>query len=131
MRLSRWLLVIALGVMALTLAACAVKLAPVNGEYGESIRYAPRRPITFPDFTLEYTGQHRVITPRYARGFLYHDFRLTQGAQTETVSWTDGTGVLGPIDFTFDGKPYTLEISQWDTIGPVEFGTVVVDRSGS
>lgn len=131
MQRSGWLVLIVLGLVSLWVAACSVVLAPAQAEYGQPIRYMTGHAMEFPDMTMTYVGQHRVYPPQYARGFLYHDFRATQGDLEQIVSWSDGTGLLGPIDFTFGDQPYTLEITQWDTLGPVEFGTMIVQRTGS
>ena len=88
--------------------------------------------LLYPDFTLKYVGQHRTQTPSYPRGFLYYDFQVKHGEQEQIVSWTSGTGVIGPVDFEFDGAPYTLELTRRDAFGPVDYVNLVVrsDRRG-
>lgn len=112
----------------LVLGACTLAVGYTDGEYGKKLSYMTGRTIILPDFSIEYVGDHRVATPQYPRGFLYRDFQVKHGDRAETVSWTDGTGVLGPIEFTFNGAGYTLELANPQTVGTVGYGTMIVEK---
>ncbi len=90
--------------------------------------FAPGSAVQYPDFSLEYVGQHRVIPEQYPRGFLYYDFRVSHGDVMQDVAWTDGTGEIGPVDFTFDGAAYTLEVTDRNGMEPFTAGRVVVKK---
>lgn len=86
-------------------------LLPVSAaDYGEKVRFAPGRPLKFPDCELVFTGTRTVSTPQYPRGFLFYDFEARAGGKTQKVSWTSGTGVIDPADFQVDGKKFVLEL---------------------
>jgi hypothetical protein len=125
----RWLLLLVL-VSVLSLAAgCAAFFVPAQADYGEEIPFAPGRIVQYPDFALEYVGQHRVTSDVYPRGFLYYDFLVSRDGMVQDVAWTDGTGEIGPVNFTFDGVAYTLEVTDRDGMGPFTAGQVVVKEA--
>ena len=116
----RWLLLLVL-VSGLSLAAgCAAFFVPAQADYGEEVAFAPGRAVQYPDFALEYVGQHRVTSDVYPRGFLYYDFLVSRDGMVQDVAWTDGTGEIGPVDFTFDGVAYTREMDE-ETEAPALF----------
>ena len=125
----RWLLLLVL-VSVLSLATgCAAFFVPAQADYGAEIPFAPGRAVQYPDFALEYVGQHRVIPEQYPRGFLYYDFRVNRDDLVQDVAWTDGTGEIGPVDFTFDGVAYTLEVTDRSGMEPFTAGQVVVRKA--
>lgn len=83
---------------------------PPPAPYGAEVE-APRKvPIHFADFDLTYLGERTVPVPVYARGyFVYHDFRVTHGAESFDISWTSGTGAIAPLRFTVAGRRFLLE----------------------
>jgi len=90
--------------------ACAPARGPRAAAYGVKVGFRAGMPIAFPDLTLTYLGKRRVESQVYPRGFLYHDFRAERGSETVAVSWTSGTGVIEPADFTIGGRAYALEL---------------------
>ena len=64
-------------------------------SYGTRVRYEAGKKIEFPDFTIEFVGERRQSSTNYPRGFLYYDFKVSQGKTDKTVSWTAGTGDIG------------------------------------
>jgi hypothetical protein len=128
MRTQGLLLLLFLAVACISMGACTLAVGSTDGQYGEALQYMSGRTINLPDFSIEYIGEHRVYPPQYQRGFLYHDFQVKSGSVAQTVSWTDGTGELGPIDFEFSGTPYTLELTERQTIGSIGYGTLIVEK---
>ena len=48
----------------------------------------------------------------FPRGFLYSDFKATAGGRAKDVSWSSGTGDVGPVFFEVGGKKFVLELSR-------------------
>ncbi len=82
-----------------------------TGAYGKPVKYALNMEIKYPAFTVRFIGTRRESSTAYPRGFLYHDFEvLSRMGNKVHVSWTSGTGVLGPNEFSVDGRKYFLEL---------------------
>ena len=86
-----------------------------------------RRPRT--DLTIDYVGERRKSVPVYPRGFLYYDFKISKGKAEKLVSWTTGTGLIGPMDFEIDGKHYQLELRHSDKLGKLKENELVIWRA--
>lgn len=56
----------------------------------------------------------------------FEDFRVSRGNQSITVSWSSGTGLLGPQDFEFGGRKFELELRHHDKLGWLKEDEVVV-----
>jgi len=82
---------------------------PSPAAYGDKRSCSKGQHLAFPDFTIEFVGTRRVTFPQYPRGFLYYDFNVSHGSQKQTISWTGGTGLIGPMEFQVNGKKYVLE----------------------
>lgn len=81
------------------------------GVYGRPVPYALHQAVQYPDFSVRFLGTRREVISVYPRGFLYYDFEIFSRAQEKTtVSWTSGTGSLGPHAFEVDGKGFFLEL---------------------
>ncbi len=98
-------------------------------DYGAKASFKKDAPIAFPDFVLTYLGERHVATARYPRGFTYYDFRVSNVTGTQTVSWTAGTGDIGPAVFQLGTKQFWLELSRSDKLGPLKAGEVVVSHA--
>jgi hypothetical protein len=125
----RWLLLLVLVAVLSLAAGCAAFFVPTQADYGAEIPFAPGRTVQYPDFALEYIGQHRVTSDAYPRGFLYYDFLVSRDGVVQDVAWTDGTGEIGPVDFTFDGAAYALEVTDRSGMEPFTAGRVVVKEA--
>ena len=97
-----------------------------KASYGTRVKYASGKKIEFPDFTIEYVGEHRTTTPVYPRGFLYYDFKVSKGKTEKTVSWTSGTGLIGPVQFEIGGKNYQLELRHSNKLGNLNDNELVI-----
>src|SRR5689334_8085367 len=78
-------------------------------SYGEKIAFTKGVALSLPDFTLEYVGQHRTSSEKYPRGFLIYDFKARVRNVEKSISWSNGTGEIAPLDFEIDGKHFLLE----------------------
>lgn len=97
-----------------------------KAAYGTRVKYASGHKIEFPDFTITYAGERRQSSPTYPRGFLYYDFKVSSGKVEKTVSWTAGTGDIGPVDFEIGGKRYSLELRHSDKLGKLKENELVI-----
>lgn len=104
------MLVIAITIF--TLFGCSMKSGDVN--YNSVVSFSKGEKIKFPDFVLEYQGE-RNEKKEFPNGnslnFKFHDFSLTNGSQQKTISWSSGTGDIGPVQFEFESKSYAIEMS--------------------
>ena len=98
-------------------------------NYGAKITFRKAAPVAFPDFVLTYIGERKVASEKFPRGFLYHDFRVATAQGTQTVSWSLGTGDIGPTHFKAAGKNFALELSRSDKLGRLREGEVVISRA--
>ncbi len=79
-------------------------------DYGKKVSFSKGAALVFPDCDLTFTGTRTVASPVYPRGFLFYDFAVKSGGKTGTVSWTSGTGEIGPQVFELNGKRFVLEL---------------------
>ena len=90
------------------------------------MKYKAGQKIQFPDFTVAYLGERRQSSPMYPRGFLYYDFKVSSRKTENMVSWTAGTGDIGPVAFEVDGKRYQLELRRSDKLGKLNDNELVI-----
>jgi hypothetical protein len=98
-------------------------------DYGTKTTFKKAVPVTFPDFVLTYVGERKVASEKFPRGFVYHDFRIAAVPGTQTVSWSSGTGDIGPALFKVGGKNFALELSRSDKLGRLREDEVVISRA--
>jgi hypothetical protein len=108
------------------LVGCKATASPSVQSYGVKVSYAQGQPLEFPDFSLEFLGQRKEADPNFSRGFLFYDFRVSRGSQVQTISWSSGTGDIGPTRFDVAGQPYLLERVYSDTLGWLEEDEMVI-----
>ena len=98
-------------------------------RYGKKIKYAQGQPLTFPDFTLEFMGiTESPPSEVYPRSMYSYDFMVSQGSQTQMISWSSGTGDNGPTLFELDGNRYALELAMSDKLGSLKENELVLWR---
>lgn len=95
-------------------------------EYGVKIIYTQNQSLQFPDFTLEYMGERHEDSPVFKPGFTFYDFKVKSSAGEQIVSWSSGTGDIGPAVFEVAGQPYLLERAHSDKLGWLEDNEVVI-----
>ena len=98
-------------------------------DFGAKVEFKKDAPVSFADFVLTYLGERHVSSDRFPRGFTYHDFRVVAASGTQTVSWSSGTGDIGPAPFRVATKQFTLELSRSDKLGPLKTGELVINRA--
>lgn len=115
-------------VLLTTLLGCCVSACAEAGvaPYGAKVAFQQDRPIQFRDFALTYLGERRVGSKVYPRGFLYYDFRVVSGSEKAEVSWTSGTGEIGPQRFAANGKLFLLELRFSESLGRLAPNELVV-----
>jgi hypothetical protein len=87
-------------------------LTAQGADYGVKTRFAENKPLRFPDCELTFTGPRKVSSPAFSRGMVFYDFTVSAGGETKTVSWSSGTGDIGPALFEAGGKRFVLELSR-------------------
>ncbi len=112
--------------MLATLFNCRASGNPKLAAYGAITKYEPDKVIEFPDFTLEFTGERRVSSPPYPRGFLYYDFKIKTASEEKVISWTAGTGEIAPTEFEIAGKTFLLERARADKLGRLQDNELVI-----
>ena len=103
-----------------------------TAKFGEKIKFTKDAPIHFEDFSLTYNGERRVISdlangsnPSF-REFVFYDFKVQTEKEEKTVSWSSGTGDIGPAAFEIGGKKYELELRVSDKLGKLAAAELVV-----
>jgi hypothetical protein len=81
-----------------------------KAEYGKKVKYELNKTIEFPDFTLKFKGTTKKIDYDNTKlEFGYYNFEVTSENKSQKIDWSSGTGIIGPIGFTVDGKKFMLE----------------------
>ena len=84
-------------------------------KYGEKVSYSSGQELKFPDFTIKFTGKREVKYPNE-----------NSNLSMTKVSWSSGTGDIGPAFFEIGGGNYVLELSQSDLLKSLEEGFLVI-----
>jgi hypothetical protein len=98
------------------------------GDFGARVPYRKDTPIQFTGFTLTYVGERRVVPEKYPRGMIVYDFRVVGAQGAQTVSWSAGTGDIGPAVFHVGNEQFALELKSSDKLGVLKEGELVVSR---
>jgi hypothetical protein len=109
-------------------SASIQKADPQMGDYpyGKVIDYLDGKVKKLPDISIRFLGERREPSPAYTHGFIYEDFEVQKGAETQKVSWTAGTGDIGPAFFDAGGQQYALDLAQSDIYGNMKPGEMIV-----
>jgi len=99
---------------------------PDGAAYGARVKFSVGRTLHFPDFDLTYVGKRHVTPPQYPRGWWIHDFKVRAKSGEQTVSWSAGTGDIGPTRFKVNGTDFQIELSRSDNLGVLREDEVVV-----
>jgi hypothetical protein len=106
--------------------SCGDGASEQKAAYGTRVKCRPGEKIEFPDFTIDYVGERRQSTPAYPRGFLYYDFKVRTANIEKVVSWSSGTGDIGPVAFEIGGKRFLLELRRSDKLGKLQDNELVI-----
>lgn len=99
-----------------------------TATYATKLTFKKGVPLVFKDFNLIYTGERHESSKVFKPGFDFHDFTATRGSESMKVSWSSGTGDVGPSVFTFGGKKFQLELRRSDKLGKLKDDELVVSR---
>lgn len=109
------------------LAACShAEESSDTVAYGSKVRFGVDRTVRFPDFQVIYLGKRHVAPPQYPRGWWTYDFKVRVKGDEQTVSWSAGTGDIGPTRFKVDGADFQIELARSDKLGPLREDEMVV-----
>jgi hypothetical protein len=106
--------------------SCGHAASEQTAPYGARVKYRTGEKIGFPDFTIEYVGERRKSVSVYPRGFLYYDFKVRTTNIEKAVSWSSGTGDIGPVQVEIGGKHYQLELRHSDKLGKLKDNELVI-----
>lgn len=119
--------------LTLTTVLLLISAAACNGSstqgpgYGMKVQYTQGQALNFPDVTLEFAGKRETPpSPDYPRSIYHYDFKVYQGDQSKLISWSAGTGDIGPTRFELAGNTYALELAMSDELGPLEKNELVL-----
>jgi hypothetical protein len=109
------------------LAACShAEESSDTVAYGSKVRFGVDRTVRFPDFQVIYLGKRHVAPPQYPRGWWTYDFKVRGKGGEQTVSWSAGTGDIGPTRFRVDGVDFQIELARSDKLGLLREDEMVV-----
>ena len=80
-------------------------------QYGKKIDYSDQEVKKLPDISIRFLEKRREASPVFPRGFTYYDFEVMKGEEKKKISWSSGTGVIGPTYFEIAGEEYVLELA--------------------
>jgi hypothetical protein len=113
-------------VLHLSILASYAGDSPGTVAYGSKVRFGLDRTLRFPDFEMTYLGKRHVTPPQYPRGWWIHDFKVRGKDGEQTVSWSAGTGDIGPTRFKVNGADFQIELSRSDKLGSLRDDELVV-----
>lgn len=113
-------------IFAIFLNLCGVNQSSENEmkNYGEKVSYESGKELKFPDFSIKFTGK-REVTGAPVR-MTFYDFEVSKGETKKKISWSSGTGDIGPTFFEIGGAEFVLELRQSDLLKSVGEGNLVV-----
>jgi hypothetical protein len=97
-------------------------------DFGAKVSYQQNAPIQFDKFTLTYLAQRHVASKEYPQGMVFYDFRVKSAQGEQTVSWSAGTGDIGPALFRVGDAQFALELRLSDKLGRLKDDELVVSR---
>ena len=109
--------------------SCGYAASEEKAAYGTRVKYRPGQKIEFPDFAVVYVGERRKTVPVYPRPFIYYDFKVRKGNAEKMVSWTIGTGLIGPMEFKIGGKHCQLELRHSNKLGKLNDNELVIRQA--
>ena len=113
----------------LALIPCPVNAGPSElCAYNTKVSFVKDRALRFPDFEMTYLGKRHVTPPQYPRGWWIFDFVVRSKAGEQKVSWSAGTGDIGPTRFRIESADFQIELSRSDKLGPLRDGELVISK---
>lgn len=120
-------------VIALFINGCgrvATQRMAINNmnAYNAKARYKQGQALAFPDFSLRYEGQTRVVPKFYPQGLTTYNFVVTQNDKTQPLKWSSGTGLIAPQEFAVGGDKFLLELQRSDIAGQLKADELIIWR---
>ena len=97
-------------------------------KYSAKVTFAKGIPLHFPDFDVTYAEMRRVTPPQYPRGWWVYDFVIRSKSGEQTVSWSAGTGDIGPARFKVGGGEFQIELAHSDKLGALGEDQLVISK---
>jgi hypothetical protein len=115
------------------LSSCSFNETPAEDnqikKYGEKVSYSSGEELKLPDFTIRFVGKREEKISKdivFPLKMTFYDFEIAKGEAKKKVSWSSGTGDIGPAFFEIGGGNYVLELSQSDILKSLEEGFFVI-----
>jgi hypothetical protein len=124
----RFFSVAPLGLIAFILCLTQVHSGEPPRYSAKVVFFAKAVALHFPDFDMTYSGERRVIPPQYPRGWWAYDFVVRSKSGEQKLSWSAGTGDIGPVRFKVDGSEFQLELSHSDKLGALREDELVISK---
>ena len=97
-------------------------------HYSERVKYEKGIAVQFPDFTLTYTGDKEMSGKNGATWYMiFNLFNISDGKTSKEISWSSGTGAIGPNPFEFNNKKYSIEKAFSDKLGKLEQDELIIN----
>ncbi|HKP04642.1 MAG TPA: hypothetical protein VJU77_14920 [Chthoniobacterales bacterium] len=97
-------------------------------KYLAKVTFAKGLVLHFPDFDVTPAEKRRVTPPQYPRGWWVYDFVVRSKSGEQTVSWSAGTGDIGPARFKVDGGEFQIELAHSDKLGALGEDELVISK---
>jgi hypothetical protein len=112
--------------LAMLLNICGFNKSAENVtlKYGEKVSYTNGDELKFPDFTIKFVGKREATGAPVKMTF--YDFEVSKGETKKKISWSSGTGDIGPTFFEIAGENFVLELSQSDILKSIGEGNLVI-----
>ena len=123
----RFFFVTAVGLIGVLLCPATVR-ASEPPKYQIKVVFAEKIALHFPDFDLTFAGRRRVTPPQYPRGWWVYDFVVRSKSGQQTVSWSAGTGDIGPARFKVNGGEFQIELAHSDKLGALGEDELVISK---
>lgn len=109
------------------LASCsAAENSLETVAYSAKVKFRVGQTLHFPEFEVTYVGKRHVTPPQYPRGWWIHDFKVRSKGNEQTVSWSSGTGDIGPVRFKVNDVEFQIELSLSDKLGHLREDEMVI-----
>ena len=105
------------------------KAAKTVTDYGKPIEFAPAQKLEFADFTLEFSGQTKMLVavPQPDKKPPEYYFRISRNDKSLIV-WGNDTSDSAPLEFEFGGANYQLESGISDRSGKLAKDELIVRK---
>jgi hypothetical protein len=125
---TRWvaLLPLIINLLVPSASSTAADPSPPTAVHHARVKYEKGHSLRFPDFDLTYVGKRHIKPSQYQRGWWVYDFTVRDRAGEQTVSWSAGTGDIGPTPFKVNGVEFQLELSHSEKLGTLGDDEMVV-----